>query len=165
MRVLAALAGRGDVTARPLLTQSARANSVEVRTAALAGLGKIGDQTSVGLLAEAAASGKPPEQAAARQSLSGLAGPGIDSAVVAAIGTSSGKVKAELILAAGKRGSTAAANALVQAVHDPDPDVRRNALRALRNVAGPAQVPALLEIVHLRILRIEERRPRRSPRP
>jgi HEAT repeat protein len=147
VRLLAALAEHGDVTARPLLTQAAKGNSAAVRTAALAGLGKLGDEGSVGLLAEAAASGQTAEQAAGRQSLSELRGPGIDTAIVAAIGASSGNVKAELILAADERGSTAAAGALIQAVHQSDPDVRRSALRALRNVAGPAQVPALLEIV------------------
>jgi len=147
VRVLAALAERGDATARPLLTQAAKGNTGAVRTAALAGLGKLGDASSIGLLAEVAASGQGAEQAAARQSLTGLAGPDMDAAIIAAIGNSSGNVKAELILAVGDRGSTAAADALIQAVHQADPDVRRNALRALRNVAGPAQVPALLEIV------------------
>jgi len=147
VRLLAALAEHGDATARPVVTQAAKSDSVIVRAAALAALGKLGNENSVGLLAEAAASGQAMEQTAARQSLYGLAGPGIDSAIVAAIGSSAGKTKAELILAAGERGNMAAADALIQAARGPDPEVRRNALRALRNVAGSAQVPALIEMV------------------
>ncbi len=111
VRVLTALAERGDTAARPLLNREAKGSAADLRTAALAGLGRLGDQSSIALLAEAAASRQPAEQAAARQSLAALAGPGIDAAIVAAMGTSSGSVKAELILAAGERGDTAAANA------------------------------------------------------
>ncbi len=99
------------------------------------------------VLAEAAAAGQGLEQNAARQSLYGLRGRGIDPAIVAAIGSSSGKVKAELITAAGDRGIASAADALAKAVQDTDPDVHREAVRALRNVAGPAQVPALLDLL------------------
>jgi HEAT repeat protein len=113
VRVLAALAEHGDTTARPLLTQAAKGNNGAVRTAALAGLGKLGDASSIGLLAEAAAWGQSAERAAARESLAGLPGQDIDAAIIAAIGNSSGNVKAELILAVGDRGSTAAADALI----------------------------------------------------
>ena len=147
VRLLAALAEHGDAAARPLVTRAAASDSVTVRVAALAALGKLGDESSLGVLAERAASGQAMEQAAARRSLYELAGPAIDSAIVAAIGSSSGKAKVELILAAGERGATSSADALIQAAREPDPDVRRNALRALRNVAGQGQVPALIEMV------------------
>jgi HEAT repeat protein len=147
VRVLTALAERGDPAARPLLNREAKGSAADLRTAALVGLGRLGDESSIALLAEAAASRQGAEQTAARQSLAALAGPGIDAAIVAAMGASSGSVKAELILAAGERGDTASAGALLQAAGQSDPDVRRSALRALRNVAGAAQVPALLEIV------------------
>jgi HEAT repeat protein len=147
VRLLAALADRGDTTARPLLVQAAASNTAAVRVAALTGLGRLGDEADITRLAEAAASSQGAEQAAARQSLSGLRGTRVDSAIVQAMGAAKGKVKAELVLAAGDRGNPAAANALIQAVHEPDPDVRRNAIRALRNVAGPEQVPPLLELL------------------
>lgn len=147
VRILEALAEHGDETARPLATKAATSDAALVRAAALTALGKLGNENSVALLAEAAASGQGAEQTAARQSLSGLAGPGIESAIVAAIASSTGKTKAELILAAGERGSRPAADVLIQGARDPDSDVRRNALRALRNVAGREQVTALLETV------------------
>src|SRR5262249_59376636 len=91
--------------------------------------------------------GKPVEQAAARQNLRNMKGSSIDTALVAAIESSQGKLKAELILAAGERGSSAAADAIVKAIGQTDPDVRREALRAARNVAGPSQSPPLLSLV------------------
>jgi HEAT repeat protein len=63
------------------------------------------------------------------------------------MGSSGGKVKSELIIAAGERGTVSAADALTRAAHDPDPDLRREALRALRNVGGAAQTQALLDLV------------------
>ena len=53
-------------------------------------------------------------------------------------------MKSELALAAGERRIEQSADILIQAIGDSDADVRRNALRGLRNTAGPAQVAPLL---------------------
>jgi hypothetical protein len=71
----------------------------------------------------------------------------VDRAIVVAIGPASTKVKIELIRSAGERGITAASGALLAAVRDNDSSVRREAFRALRETAGDAQVPALLELL------------------
>ena len=147
VQLLAALADRGDASIRPLLVKAAKENAADVRAAALAGLGRLGDESSVPLLAEAAATSQGAEQVAARESLYGLRGSGIDPAIIAAIGSATGKVRIELIIAAGERASAAAGHALIHAVQDKDPGLRREALKAMRNVAGPAQVPALLELL------------------
>jgi HEAT repeat protein len=147
VHLLTALAWRGDVSARPAALAALKSDVPEVRAAALAGLGKLGDDTSVMALAEAAAAGKEPEQSAARRSLSELRGSGIDPAIVAAIGSSSGKVRAELILAAGERVTVSAADVLVRVARETDPEARREALRALRNVGGSGQAQALLDLL------------------
>ena len=147
VHLLTALAHRGDGSARPAILAALKNNVPEVRAAALAGLGKLGDESSVMVLAEAAAAGKEPEQSAARRSLSGLPGAGIDRAIVAAIGSSTGKVKVELIAAAGERVSTGAADALGLVVREADPEARRAALLALRNIGRPAQTQALLDLL------------------
>ena len=147
VHLLTALAWRGDVAARPAVLAALRSDVPEVRAAALAGLGKLGDESSVMVLAEAAAAGKDPEQSAARRSLAELRGSGIDHALVMALGSASGNVKAELIAAAGERASGTAADALAQAAHQQDPDARRAALRALRNVGGAGQAAALLDLL------------------
>jgi HEAT repeat protein len=173
VHLLTALAYRGDVSARPAILAALKSNVPEVRAAALAGLGKLGDESSVMALAEAAAAGKEPEQSAARRSLSELRGSGIDRAITAGIGSSSGKVRAELILAAGERVSLGAADALVLVAQETDPEGRREALRALRNVGGSGQAQPLLDLL-VRASTASERRDatqtlamvlRRSPSP
>ena len=147
VKLLTALAGRGDPSAGPLFAAAAKSGDAQVRTAALAGMGRLGDAASVPVLADAAATRQGPEQLAARQSLATLPGPDIDAAIVLALRTSTGRVKSELASAAGERRIDGAADVLMQAIGDPEADVRRNALRALRNIAGPAQVAPLLKTV------------------
>jgi HEAT repeat protein len=145
VRVLAALADRGDVSAKTLALIALKNNSGDVRAAGLAALGKLGDESSVMVLAEAAAERPGPEQEAARQSLGELRGAKVDSTIVEGIRSKSGKVRTELIVASGERGMVSAADALATALDDADPEVQRAALRSFRNVGGSAQVPALLE--------------------
>jgi HEAT repeat protein len=146
VRVLAALMDRGEDSARPLVTSALRNSAIEVRTAGLAALGQLGNESSVAVLAEAAAR-EGAERDAARQSLYGLRGPKIDATIVALIVSANGKVKSELIMAAGERGAASAASALAGALTDREADVRREALRALKNVGGADQAPAVMGIV------------------
>jgi HEAT repeat protein len=145
--MLSALATRGDRAAKPLVLTAVKSDSPAVRAAALAALGRLGDESSVTVLAEAAASGQTPEQAAARRSLYSLRGPSIDRALIAAMGSSTGKARIELITAAGERGATSSADALATAAQESDPEARRAALLALRNVGGAGQTAALLDLL------------------
>jgi HEAT repeat protein len=147
VRILAALADHGGSSARTLISGAVAAAQPEVRVAALSALGTAGDPASVTVLAEAAANREGVEQSAARESLYRLRGREIDPAVVAAIDTANGKVKVELIRAAGERGIAQATDALLRSAVDSDRDVRRESLRALRDTASPSHAPALLELV------------------
>jgi len=147
VRLLTALATRGDASARPLLLEALKSKFADVRAAALSALGKMGDTASVRLLADAAARRQGAERNAARQSLARLPGSNIDAAIVAGIGSADAKVKSELILAAGERPAPGSGSALIQSLGDQDPDVRRSALSALKNVAGPAEIAPLLDFV------------------
>ncbi len=144
---LAELADRGDRAALPLLTTISRSGEGEVRITALAGLGRLGDASSVTVLAGTAANSDGAAQAAAREALYGLRAAGVDEAIVAAMRSAAGRLKVELIVAAGERGIAAASPLLIAAVQEKDTDVHREALRALRNVAGAADVPALLGLL------------------
>lgn len=145
VRVLSVLADRRDATAKPLALAALKNNSGAVRAAGFAALGQLGDESSVTLLAEAAAQSPGPEQEAARQSLWSLPGAKVDSAITEGIASKSGKVRIELITAAGERGITSATGDLSKAVRDTDPDVQRAALKALRNIGGPEQVSIALD--------------------
>ena len=147
IHVLTALAARSDAVARPTVAAALKSSDQAVRAAALAALATLGGPSDVVLLAEAAAAGEEPAMSAARRSLYTVRGSGIDPAIIAAIYSTSGKVKTELIVAAGERAAASAADALIKASRDSDPDVRREALRAIRNVGGAAQTPALLDLL------------------
>jgi len=145
--LLTAMAERGDAAARPTLLAAVKSSTPAVRAAALAAIGKLGDEASVKVLAEAAAAGEGLEQSAARRSLYTLRGPGVEREIVAELGSASGKVKLELITAVGERVAVSAADALTREAQGTDPDVRREALRALRNVGGAGQTAGLLDLL------------------
>ncbi|MGH9720320.1 MAG: HEAT repeat domain-containing protein [Bryobacteraceae bacterium] len=147
VHLLTAVASRGDTIASPAVASALRSADSAVRAAALTALGKLGDASSVAVLTESAASGKDPEQSAARRSLYTLRGTPVDAAIVSGIASSSGRTKIELMIAAGERATLSAAPALSTAAQNTDTEVRREALRALRNVGGAAQAPALLDLV------------------
>lgn len=147
VRLMSALAERADAAARPTVLAALKSSTPAVRAAALAATGKLGDASSVMPLAQAAATGQGAEQFEARRSLYSLRGAGVDAALISALGSTSGKVKAELIAAAGERAATSAAGALAASARDSDREVRRAALRALRTVGGPAEVEPLLSLL------------------
>jgi HEAT repeat protein len=155
--VLSALADRGDAAARPTVTAAVKSATAEVRTAALEALGGIGDASSVSTLAEAATNAPAEEQAAARESLAMLRGANVDTAVAAAIASSAGKMKLELIRAAGERASLESADVLMQIAQGSDAEAALAAIRALRNAANPEQAPALLDAV-MKIANATQRR-------
>ncbi len=148
VRILAALCDRGDTAARPVFTSALKDGVVEVRVAALEGLGRLGDQSAVSTLAETAATAaETAEQNAAREALYRLTGEGIDKAVMAGIPGGDPKVRVELMRAAAERGIAAATPALLQGARDSDRNVRRESLRALRETAGPSDAAAIIEVL------------------
>jgi HEAT repeat protein len=158
IRVLAALGQRGDAAViRPIATQALKSGVLQVRTAALMAIGKVGDGSSVQILAEMAANTQGDEQAAARESLGMIRGSGVDTAIEAAITSSIGNVQLELIRAAGERASPQLADVLMKIAQGQDRKASQAAIRALRNAAGPEQAPVLLNAA-LRIPNANERR-------
>jgi len=147
VRILASVSEHKVSAAGPLVSAAASSSSMPVRTAAWSALGVLGDRSSVMTLAGAAASREGDEQVAARESLYRLPGRDVDSAIVTAIGSASGKEKVELIRAAGERGIASAAAALLASARDADRDIKRQALRALQDTASPSQAPQLLALL------------------
>ena len=79
--LLAALATRGDVAARPAVVEMLKSQEPEVRTAAVEALGALGSAADVPMLVQGAAATEP-EKAAARASLIQLSGPTVNAAIV-----------------------------------------------------------------------------------
>jgi len=147
IRVLGLLSERGDASALPAFTTAIKGSSQPVRIAALQGVGPIGNASTVPLLAAAASGGDTAEQTAARASLARIPGKDVDQAINDGIAGAPPKVKRELIRAAGDRGATLAAPALLASARDSDDDVRRESLRALHEAGGAAQIPGLVALV------------------
>jgi len=147
LQLLSALGDRGDVAARPAVVAAVKSGDESVRIAALRALGQLGDDSSVELLAQSAAGATGAEQKAARDSLYRLRGPNVDKVILAAIPKAENEKKVELISSIGQRNITAGVAALLETAKDSDRKVRIESLRTLKVVAGPENLPALVELL------------------
>ena len=148
VQLLHALADRNDAAASAALIHTASSENQASRLAALTSLGRQeGTAESVTLLLDAASSRTGPEQAAARDSLIRLPGKETDRALLALINSGPAAQRVEAIQAVGQRGLTEGSAALLQAAHDSAPTVRLAAIKALGQVAGSADYPALIDLL------------------
>jgi HEAT repeat protein len=147
VQLLSALGDRGDVAARPAVVTAVKSEDQSVRIAALRALGQLGDDSDVELLSQAAAGSTGDEQKAARDSLYRLRGPNVDKIILTSIPKADAKTKVELISSVGKRNITAGVSTLLETATDSDRKVRIESLRVLKVVAGPEQLPALVELL------------------
>jgi HEAT repeat protein len=147
VQLLSALGDRGDVAARPAVVAAVKSEDQSVRIAALRALGQLGDDSNVELLAQSAAGARGAEQKAARDSLYRLRGPNVDKVILEAIPKAEAKTKVELISSIGQRNITAGVATLLETAKDPDRKVRTGSLRTLKIVAGPENLPALVQLL------------------
>jgi HEAT repeat protein len=151
VQLLSALGDRGDAAALPAVVTAAKAKDQSVRIAALRALGRLGDASSVELLAQAAAGSSGDEQKAARASLYRLRDPKVDQVILADIPKADAKTKFELVRSVGERDIRAAVSVLLKTAGDEDDKVRIESLRVLKIIAGPADLPSLVELlIHAR---------------
>ena len=147
VQLLSALGDRGDTPALPAVIAAAKAKDASVRIAALRALGQLGDASSVELLAQAAAGSSGEEQKAARASLYRLRDPQADQVILAGIPKADAPIKFELISGVGERNIRAGVGTLLKTASDEDRKVRTESLRVLKVVAGPEDLPALVELL------------------
>jgi HEAT repeat protein len=147
VQLLSALGDRGDVAARPAVVAAVKSEDQSVRIAALRALGQLGDDSSVGLLAQSAANASGAEQKAARDSLYRLRGRNVDKVILETIRKADAQTKVELISSIGQRNITTGVATLLETAKDSDRKVRIESLRVLKVVAGPEHLPALVELL------------------
>jgi len=147
VQLLSALGDRGDAAALPAVITAVKAKDESVRIAALKAVGQLGDVSSVGLLAQTAAATRGAEQKAARESLYRLRGPEVDEAVLAGIPKAEPKTKLELIKSTGERNISAGVSILLKTATDSDRKVRVESFKVLKVIAGPEDLPALVELL------------------
>ncbi len=144
--LIGALGDRGDAAARGAVAAAAASDNAQVRVAAIKAMGRLGDWSSVAILAKAAAEGaSETERRAGLLSLRRLSGDGVDIGIVEAMKAAKGLAKAQLIEVLSDRGATSAVDALL--VEARGGEARAAAMKALGQLAGPDVLPAVVDIL------------------
>jgi len=137
----------------PSFVDAVHSPAAAVRIAALRALAKVGDASTVVLLAERAAASRGEEQDAARASLASLRGKDVDDAVLfGLVSFPSESVKFELIKAAAERRIRSGKALIIRQVRSPSRRNRIEAIKTLIVIASAEDLPDLLSI----LLRMED---------
>jgi HEAT repeat protein len=148
IKLLAALAGYPKERVLPTIFQSGRSSSLAVRMAALRALESAGDPSAVAFLAETAAKARGPEQAAARRALGSLKGQAVNDAILAMLGQKPpDEIQEELLIAAAERRAFSARSAVASSLASTSPRLRIQALKSLRAIGTPSDIPAVLDML------------------
>lgn len=145
--LLLALADRGGAEVVPAAIKAAKTGNPELSAVAIDVLERQGGSSVVPVLFEIASADIGGAGATAKLALCRLPGAEVDAAAVALLNNpapASRRLAIELVT---QRHVAAAVPALLQAARDADPKVRLASLKALGDLAGPAELPALLELL------------------
>lgn len=146
--VVQLLASRGDASAAPILEKAAVSGSTPLRMAAIQGLAQLGAPSSVPVLATLAASGAPSDVSkAAQAALAALPGGAADEAIVAMLDQKDPKLRVIAAELSGQRRVTRALPTLLRAAVEADGDMQYASLKALGELGGSAEIPALIEVL------------------
>ena len=146
--VLAALSGYPKERVLPTVMDAAKSESATVRLAAMKALETVGDESAVTFLVDTAAKVKGPEQAAARSALGLLKGQAVDAKLLAMLSEKPPEdMEGEVLLAVADRRIYVAKPAVAARLTSPSARVRTQALRSLRAIGTPSDIPAVLDLV------------------
>lgn len=144
VQLITALANLGSTVAKPAIVSAVTSDNAEVRIAALKGLASLGDDTTVLLLAEAAAKAVGAEKVAARESLYSMRDGKVDAKILASIPEADGDVKVELIRSISQRNIKGALDTLLATATDSSSRVQLESYKVLKTVAGPESMARLI---------------------
>jgi HEAT repeat protein len=139
--LLGALAGRGDVAAKPAVLDLLKAAQGDVRSAAIRALGSLGDKEDVPKLVVFLADDKDEKDAA--DALTHLHGDGINAALCVQLKAAAPAVRVRLLKLLVARHAVDSVPILLAASKDDDAKVRAAALEALGKLAGPELIAKL----------------------
>jgi len=145
--LIGALADREDPAVRPAILSAAKSDSATVRVAALKALAKVGDASSVALLASAMDAPDGGEKLVAAVGLLVLRGAGVDAAIVESMKSAKPAAKVQLIQILSDRGAAGAAPAILNEAAGQDAAVRAAALKALARLGEAKDLPAILGVL------------------
>ncbi len=141
------MSARGDRASLADIVKACSSSEETVRVAAIKAVGVLGAAENVALLAERAARTSGSEQAAAMESLGILKDPKVNSALVAELKRADNAGKVVICRALLERNAAEAAPALAQIAKTGAGPVRTEALKALRDLAGKSDIPALVDLI------------------
>jgi HEAT repeat protein/type 1 glutamine amidotransferase len=147
--LLDALGDRGDRLALSVVVEKTRGEETPVRVAALTALGKLGDASNVDLLTNWLADPREPEREAARRSLSLLRGANVNEAIVRQIAKpgATANTRVDLIRTLAARHATETVMVLMKTVQGAESATRVASWKALKDLAGPQDLPDLLALL------------------
>lgn len=144
--LLSALTDRADSAARPAVAELLAASREEpVRVAAINALGFLGDAADAESLLQLLTKGSAAEIEGARASLVRLRGDAVPATIAAAMKQAPTPLRITMIEILASRRAFAALPDLVSAAVDADPAVRTAAMVALGQLAGPEQIPGMVQ--------------------
>ena len=145
--LLSALAVRADAAARDAITAKVASPDPDVQKAAISALASAGDASSVPVLAKAltSATSFAAQQPITIALVSLKGGEAVDRRIIESLKDNSIQSKAALINVLALRGSRIAIPALLEAAESKDSATARAAFRALGKLAGPEELPAILQ--------------------
>lgn len=141
------LGQRGDAPAGAALLSLASKGPEAVRLAAVRNLTRLGYAPALRLLADLSISGEGELANTARECLGSFPGKEAEAAIAALLGHQEAKVRALAVELIAQRKAGQATASLLKAAEDTEPAVRLAAMRALRDQAGLAELPAVLSIL------------------
>ncbi len=146
--ILNILAERGDVSALPAALRLTDHEDADLRIAALQAAGTLGNADLTGFLLERATSGRMAEQRVAREVLARLTDPETSQRLLSvAEGDSDESLRTRAISLLAERRAMETAPALMALAAEGASAVRAEAVRALRTLAAPEMLPALIALV------------------
>jgi HEAT repeat protein len=141
--VVEAMADRKEGIVLPAVLKAAESGAKEVRLAAIAALGRVGDASCLLPLLQSALESDPQVGQTAKEALAELPGQGVDREIVSRLGQASGPAYPLLIELVGKR-RIDAVPALVKALDHADKAVRSAALTALGETVSAKDLSVLI---------------------
>ena len=142
--LLGALANRREKSQAALALKASQSSDAELQRAGILALGSLGDASALPLLVETAFS-KSKHADAARNSLSAIAGPGIDEKLIAILAAEKQpSTRIGLIAIVEARGLAAAVPAILENARGEDDAVRQAAMKALGKLAEAKDVGAMI---------------------
>jgi len=142
-----AIGRRGDADAPGVLIEAAEDTDTSVQVAAMEFLGRLGDKTALGVLFKLLGDKKAELRKTAEGALRMISGKGIDAAILAKMTSSKGQLSADLIRILVERKYKPVVPASLKAARRGDALVSRQAVRALRIMAGRRELPAVIELL------------------